>query len=152
MRRLSPEVPNFCLFISGNTTAQWIQLMLINFMLSFSHSCMAQGHLIPFVDMARLFSSHGVKVTIITTPLNACLFSNTIDRDKQLGLDIFVHLIPFPSEEAGLAQGYENASSFPNFSAVAPKFFNGLNFLQQTFEELLQEHHPDFVFADMCFP
>ncbi|KAJ4956697.1 hypothetical protein NE237_013480 [Protea cynaroides] len=113
---------------------------------------MAQGHLIPFVDMARRFSSHGVKVTIITTPLNACLFSNTIDRDKQLGLDISVQLIPFPSEEAGLPKGYENAGSFPNFSAVALKFFNGLSFLQQPFEELLQEHRPDCVVADMAFP
>ncbi|KAJ4963232.1 hypothetical protein NE237_023171 [Protea cynaroides] len=113
---------------------------------------MAQGHLIPFVDMARLFSSHGVKVTIITTPLNARLFSNTIDRGKQLGLDISILLIPFPSEEAGLPQGYENAGSFTNFPAVASKFFDALSLFQQPFEDLLKEYRPDRIVADMFFP
>ncbi|KAJ4962841.1 hypothetical protein NE237_022780 [Protea cynaroides] len=113
---------------------------------------MAQGHLIPFVDMARLFSSHGVKVTIITTPLNARLISNTIDRGKQLGLDISILLIPFPSEEAGLPQGYENAGSFPNFPAVASKFFDALSLFQQPFEDLLKEYCPDCIVADMFFP
>ncbi|KAJ4962937.1 hypothetical protein NE237_022876 [Protea cynaroides] len=118
---------------------------------AFFFPLMAQGHLIPFVDLARVFSSHGIKVTIITTPLNARLFSNTIDRDKQLGLDISVQLIPFPSEEAGLPQGYENAGSFPNFPAVISKFINALSLFQRPFEDLLQEHRPDFVVADMCF-
>ncbi|KAJ4964188.1 hypothetical protein NE237_024127 [Protea cynaroides] len=119
---------------------------------AFFFPVMAQGHLIPFVDLARLFSSHGVKVTIITTPLNARRFSNTIERDKQLGLDISVQLIPFPSEEAGLPQGYENVGSFPNFPAVISKFFNSLSLFQQPFEDLLQEHRPNFVVADVFFP
>ncbi|CAM8901357.1 unnamed protein product [Rhodiola kirilowii] len=38
---------------------------------------MAHGHLIPMVDIARLFSSQGVHSTIITTPLNANYISKT---------------------------------------------------------------------------
>ncbi|XP_043713642.1 scopoletin glucosyltransferase-like [Telopea speciosissima] len=119
---------------------------------AFFFPLMAHGHLIPAIAMARLFSSRGFKVTIITTPLNARLFSHTIDGDKQLGLDISFQLIQFPSEEAGLPQGCENASSIHNFSDVAPKFFKALDLLQQPFENLLQEHLPDFVVADMFFP
>ncbi|XP_043711387.1 scopoletin glucosyltransferase-like [Telopea speciosissima] len=119
---------------------------------TFFFPLMAQGHLLPAIDMARLFASRGVKVTIITTPLNAPLFSNTIDRDNQLGLDISVQLIPFPSEEAGLPQGCENVSSITNFSEMTPKFFNALDLLQKPLEELLQNHSPDCLVADMFFP
>ncbi|XP_043713754.1 scopoletin glucosyltransferase-like [Telopea speciosissima] len=119
---------------------------------AFFFPLMAQGHLIPAIAMARLFSSRGVKVTIVTTPLNARLFSHTIDGDKQLGLDISVQLIQFPSEEAGLPQGCENVSSSHNFFDVAPKFFTALDLLQQPFENLLQQYLPEFVVADMFFP
>ncbi|XP_042506754.1 scopoletin glucosyltransferase-like [Macadamia integrifolia] len=113
---------------------------------------MAQGHLLPAKDMARLFASHGVKVTIITTPLNAPLFSNTIDHGNQLGLDISIQLIPFPSEEAGLPPGCENVSSIQNSSELVPKFFKSLDLLQKPLEDLLQEHRPDCLVADMFFP
>ncbi|XP_042490675.1 scopoletin glucosyltransferase-like [Macadamia integrifolia] len=119
---------------------------------AFFFPLMAQGHLLPIIDMARLFASRGIKVTIITTPLNAPLFSNTIERDNQLGLDISVQLIPFPSEEVGLPQGCENLSSLDNFSDMAPKFFKALDLLQKPLEELLQTHSPHCLVADMFFP
>ncbi|GLT60420.1 hypothetical protein SLA2020_331870 [Shorea laevis] len=43
---------------------------------------MAQGHMIPLVDIAKPFATRGMKSTIITTPLNAPLFSKTIERSK----------------------------------------------------------------------
>ncbi|PRQ22969.1 putative flavonol 3-O-glucosyltransferase [Rosa chinensis] len=48
---------------------------------------MAQGHSIPLANIAKLFSSHGVKSTIITTPLNAPFFSKATQRTKSLEFD-----------------------------------------------------------------
>ncbi|KAF2294712.1 hypothetical protein GH714_015668 [Hevea brasiliensis] len=45
---------------------------------------MAHGHMIPTVDLAKLFALRGLKATIITTPLNAPLISKTIQRTKGL--------------------------------------------------------------------
>ncbi|CAN1278408.1 Scopoletin glucosyltransferase [Linum perenne] len=58
--------------------------------------------------MARLFARHGVKSTIVTTPINASLFSDKIQRDADQGLDIRTHIIEFPFAEAGLPEGCEN--------------------------------------------
>ncbi|XP_043708481.1 UDP-glucose flavonoid 3-O-glucosyltransferase 7-like [Telopea speciosissima] len=114
---------------------------------------MAQGHLIPMTDITRLFASRGVKVTILTTPSNASLFSNTIDRDVQLGLDISVQLIPFPSVEARLPEGCENLSSTTSPS-MTNNFSKALDLLQPPFEfKLLQQQHPaDCIISDMFFP
>lgn len=60
------------------------------------------SHMIPLVDTARLFASHGVKVSIITTPYNALLFESSIDYVIDLGHKIFVHKLKFPSAEVGI--------------------------------------------------
>ncbi|CAN0846393.1 Scopoletin glucosyltransferase [Linum grandiflorum] len=50
---------------------------------------MAHGHMIPAIDMAKVFASRGVKATIVTTPLNAPLFSKTISKHSEsTGSDI----------------------------------------------------------------
>ncbi|PIA52867.1 hypothetical protein AQUCO_01000619v1 [Aquilegia coerulea] len=72
---------------------------------------MASGHMIPMIDIARLFAARGTKSTIITTPLNALLIQESIDGDKKSGLDIGVQIIPFPSVEVGLPEGCENQNS-----------------------------------------
>ncbi|CAN0846372.1 UDP-glycosyltransferase 73B3 [Linum grandiflorum] len=72
--------------------------------------------------MARLFSRRGVKSTIITTPLNALLFSHKIKRDAEQGLRIQTHIIDFPFAEAGLPEGCENVNAKPD-CIVADLFF-----------------------------
>ncbi|XP_022762350.1 scopoletin glucosyltransferase-like [Durio zibethinus] len=110
----------------------------------------AQGHLIPTVDMARLFARHGVKVTIATTPLNAHLFANTIQRDRELGLEISTCIIKFPSAEAGLPEGCENLSSITS-EEMLDKFRKAFNLFQPPIEQLIEEHRPDCLVADMTF-
>ncbi|KAB2602868.1 UDP-glucose flavonoid 3-O-glucosyltransferase 7-like [Pyrus ussuriensis x Pyrus communis] len=97
---------------------------------------MAQGHTIPLINMAKLFASHGVKSTLMTTPLNAPLFSKAIQSTKQLGFDIEILVIKFPTEEVGLPQGCESATFL----------------LQPQIEQILDEHRPHCLVADAFFP
>ncbi|KAI9402655.1 hypothetical protein POPTR_001G303000v4 [Populus trichocarpa] len=115
----------------------------------------AHGHMIPSVDMAKLFASRGIKTTIITTPLNAPFFSKTIQKTKELGFDINILTIKFPAAEAGLPEGYENTDAFifsENAREMTIKFIKATTFLQEPFEKVLQECHPDCIVADVFFP
>ncbi|XP_059652929.1 scopoletin glucosyltransferase-like [Cornus florida] len=112
---------------------------------------MAHGHMIPMVDMAKLFSGHGVKATIITTPLNAPLISKTIDMDTELGSNISIRVIKFSSLEVGLPEGCENLSSVTSPEMIV-KFYKATYMLQEPFEQLLREDSPDCLVADMYFP
>ncbi|GMI88262.1 UDP-glucosyl transferase 73B3 [Hibiscus trionum] len=116
----------------------------------------AHGHAIPTVDMAKLFASRGVKTTIVTTPVNASFFSNTIQRSKDSGIHIDVQLLKFPAAEVGLPEGFESVDMLPtspdeNFGMMM-KFLQAVQLLQEPFEELLQECKPDCLVADLFFP
>ncbi|CAI0557437.1 unnamed protein product [Linum tenue] len=111
---------------------------------------MAQGHMIPITDMARLFARRGVRSTIITTPLNAPLFSGKIRRDAQLGLPIETHIIEFPCVEAGLPEGCENVSAIKSPDLMIP-FFKAMAVFQRPVEDLLRNWRPDCIVADVVF-
>lgn len=102
---------------------------------------LAQGHLIPMIDMARLLSQHGVAVSIVTTPLNAAQFATTVDRAVKLGLRIQLLQVPFPSAEAGLPDGCERLDFLPSNSHVK-SFFVAVKMLQKPTEKLLSELSP----------
>ncbi|KAJ6347174.1 hypothetical protein OIU76_003799 [Salix suchowensis] len=112
---------------------------------------LAHGHMIPSVDMAKLFASRGVKTTIITTPLNVPFFSKTIQKTKDSGFDIDIQTIEFPAAEAGLPEGCENTDAFIT-NEMTKKLIVATTLLQEPFEKVLQERHPDCVVADMFFP
>ncbi|KAL7236550.1 hypothetical protein ACSBR1_019779 [Camellia fascicularis] len=112
---------------------------------------MAHGHMIPLVDMARQFARHGSKATIILTPGNATLFSRTIKRDRELGLQINIRRIVFPSSEVGLPEGCENLSSTTS-QEMSLKIHKANELLQQPFEQLLEEDRPDCLVADVFIP
>ncbi|GFS45826.1 UDP-glucosyl transferase 73C1 [Actinidia rufa] len=80
---------------------------------------MAQGHMIPMIDIAKLLAQRGVKVTIVTTPLNAERFKTIISRTK---LSIQFLELGFPCKEAGLPAGCENLDKLPSLD-WASKFF-----------------------------
>ncbi|CAL1410144.1 unnamed protein product [Linum trigynum] len=111
---------------------------------------MAQGHMIPITDMARLFARRGVKSTIITTPLNAPLFSGKIRRDAQSGLPIETHIIEFPCAEAGLPEGCENVNAIKSPELMIP-FFKSMAVFQRPVEDLLRNWRPDCIVADVVF-
>lgn len=70
---------------------------------------LAHGHMIPPLDVVRLFACQGVRVTIITTPLNAPIFNKAVETAKKMGVWIIdVELFRFPAKKAGLPEGFEN--------------------------------------------
>ncbi|KAL2254624.1 scopoletin glucosyltransferase-like [Sesamum indicum] len=111
---------------------------------------MAPGHTIPMIDIARQFARNGAKATIISTPLNASHFSQTIERDRENGLEISITLIEFPCQEAGLPEGCENLSSTTTLE-MSLTFYRAMDLLQQPVEKLLRENHPDAIVAGLFF-
>ncbi|KAK7396608.1 hypothetical protein VNO78_17734 [Psophocarpus tetragonolobus] len=114
---------------------------------------MAQGHMIPMMDMAKILLHQNVVVTIVTTPHNAARFSSVIHRYVECGFPIRFVELQFPCEEAGVPDGCENLDMMPSL-ATAPSFYNATRLLQQPVEKLFEEltPPPSCIISDMCFP
>ncbi|KAG4947182.1 hypothetical protein JHK85_043932 [Glycine max] len=109
------------------------------------------SHLIPVVDIARLFAIHGVDVTIITTTATAAIFQSSIDRDRDRGHAIRTHVVKFPCEQVGLPEGVESFNSNTPRDLVH-KIYQGLTILQDQYQQLFHDLQPDFLFTDMFYP
>eukprot|EP00268_Persea_americana_P006396 TRINITY_DN12314_c0_g1_i5.p1 TRINITY_DN12314_c0_g1~~TRINITY_DN12314_c0_g1_i5.p1 ORF type:complete len:520 (+),score=92.47 TRINITY_DN12314_c0_g1_i5:73-1632(+) len=114
---------------------------------------MAQGHMIPMMDMAKLLAQRGAVITFITTPLNATRLRTTVDRTVNSS-DLQIRLVElrFPCLEAGLPNGCENIDMIPFAADMKKKFFVAIEMLQQPVEKLLQEHEhplPSCMISDM---
>ncbi|XP_051114261.1 UDP-glycosyltransferase 73E1-like [Andrographis paniculata] len=114
---------------------------------------MAQGHMIPMVDIARLLAGRGISVTILTTPQNSSRFKSVIDRAAAAGLDIHFTHLKFPCAAAGLPDGCDNFDMLPSMDDAA-KFCVAIALLQDQVEEVLRraELPPTCLISDGCFP
>ncbi|KAG8647165.1 UDP-glycosyltransferase 73C1-like [Manihot esculenta] len=114
---------------------------------------MAQGHMIPMMDIARLLAHHGMIVTVITTPLNAKRFTPTLSRAVESGLRIQFIELQFPAEEAGLPKDCENFDMLPSLGS-AVEFFLSTYRLLEPVQRLLEElkPRPSCIISDMCLP
>ncbi|MCD9560708.1 Scopoletin glucosyltransferase [Datura stramonium] len=112
---------------------------------------MAQGHMIPTLDMAKLVACRGVKATIITTPLNEYVFSKAIERNKHLGIEIDIRLIKFPAVENGLPEECERLDLIPSDDKL-PNFFKAVAMMQEPLEQLIEECRPNCLVSDMFLP
>ncbi|XP_022744127.1 UDP-glycosyltransferase 73D1-like [Durio zibethinus] len=112
---------------------------------------MAQGHMIPMVDMARLLAERGVIVSLITTPHNASRFDTVIQRDTKFGLQIRLVKIPFPCQEVGLPIGCENLDTLSSRDLLK-KFYNALAMWQEPLEQFLEQQRPlpSCIISDKC--
>ncbi|KAH7511312.1 hypothetical protein FEM48_ZijujUnG0025700 [Ziziphus jujuba var. spinosa] len=108
---------------------------------------MAHGHMIPTIEIAKIFASRGCRATIISTPANAPNIVKSIERSRQLDLEIGVVLIKFPSKEVGLPEGYENINSLTTIEMM-DNLFVATTMLEQPLEQLLLEHRPTCLVAD----
>ncbi|KAL3628428.1 hypothetical protein CASFOL_027474 [Castilleja foliolosa] len=112
---------------------------------------LAQGHMIPMIDMAKLLAQHGVVTSLVTTPHNTARFSKTIHRAQASGLQIRLIEIPFPCQEVGLPPGCENLDSVPSRDLLS-NFYIALDKLQQPLEQYLCSHgpKPSCIISDKC--
>lgn len=112
---------------------------------------MAHGHMLPTLDMAKVFSSRGVKTTVITTHQHAPMFNKAIEKSRSMGFDISIRVIKFPCVEAGLPEGTESPDQIKS-GDLLPKFFMATTLFQEPIEQLLQECRPHCLIADLFFP
>ncbi|KAK8563507.1 hypothetical protein V6N13_006289 [Hibiscus sabdariffa] len=112
---------------------------------------MAQGHLLPTVDIGRLLAQRGVIVTIVTTPHNAGGVQKSIARSIESGHPICLVQLWFPDKEVGFPEGVENLDlvhSMDDFS----KFFIAANKMEEAMEKLFEKltPRPNCIVSDMC--
>lgn len=115
---------------------------------------MAQGHMIPMVDIAKLLARRRVRVTIVTTPHNAARFQPTLARAvQQSGLQIHLLPIPYPSQQLGFPKDCENLDSIPSL-AHGYKFFSASSLLLDPVQNLLQSLSPPptCIISDQMLP
>ncbi|KAF3775198.1 Scopoletin glucosyltransferase [Nymphaea thermarum] len=108
---------------------------------------LAQGHMIPLVDMAILLSQRGLTVTLVATPLNLARISPAVDLQKDAGRDLQTVQLPFPSVHYGLPENCESLESVTSGDMVW-KFFLSTRNLKEPFEKIMQETRPNCVISD----
>ncbi|CAL9227935.1 unnamed protein product [Arabidopsis halleri] len=122
---------------------------------------MAHGHMIPTLDMAKLFATKGAKSTILTTSLNAKLFFEkpikSFNQDNPGLEDITIQILHFPCTELGLPDGCENTDfifSTPNLNIgdLNQKFLLAMKYFKEPLEQLLETMRPDCLVGNMFFP
>ncbi|KAJ0987962.1 hypothetical protein J5N97_006318 [Dioscorea zingiberensis] len=114
---------------------------------------MAQGHMIPMIDMARLIASRGVLVTFVTTPVNAARIKSSIDSMHGSGLPVRFLSLPFPCSEAGLPEGCENLDALPSRDMIK-NFMQACSLLKDPLINHLKAHHPppSCIISDLSHP
>ncbi|CAN1192607.1 UDP-glycosyltransferase 73E1 [Linum perenne] len=115
---------------------------------------MAQGHMIPMVDIAKLLASRGVMVTIVTTPLNAARFEPSLNRSiEESGLLIELVKLRFPCVEAGLPEGCENCDMLPSIVYMGP-MLKAATMMEPHVMALFEGMavRPTCIISDFCLP
>ncbi|KAJ9565625.1 hypothetical protein OSB04_001591 [Centaurea solstitialis] len=111
---------------------------------------LAQGHMIPMIDMARLLAKQGVVVSLVTTPQNSSRSAVNIKQDEETyGHLINLVVIPFPWQEVGLPSRCENLDSLPSRDLIH-KFYHALDLMQKPLEEYLEKQKlpPSCIISD----
>ncbi|KAK9079335.1 hypothetical protein SSX86_001006 [Deinandra increscens subsp. villosa] len=99
------------------------------------------GHYIPTIDLAKLLAQHGVRVTIVTTPVNAIRFGSILDQAIQSGLPISFLEFQFPYMKFGIPEGCESIDDLPD-TGLAHGLFLAHSSLQQKVEEYIEKLNP----------
>ncbi|XP_077222915.1 UDP-glycosyltransferase 92A1-like [Tasmannia lanceolata] len=113
---------------------------------------MAQGHLIPFIELARLLKKRTrCTITLVNTPLNIKKLRASLPSDTSIHLSE----LPFSSTDHGLPPNTENTDSLPFHRFI--DLFEASQTLQPYFENLIskicEETNPSHVciISDMFY-
>ncbi|KAJ0476681.1 putative trans-zeatin O-beta-D-glucosyltransferase [Helianthus annuus] len=109
----------------------------------------APGHYIPTIDLAKLLAQHGVRVTMVTTPVNALRFGSILDQEIQSGLPICFLEFPFSYKEFGLPEGCESVDDLPNME-MTRALMQAYSSLQTKVEQYIENlvPRPNCILAD----
>lgn len=111
---------------------------------------LAQGHMIPMIDMAQLIADRGALVSFITTPVNAARIKPIVDRTKASGLP--VRFIEFDLHRVGgVPEGCESFELLPS-QDLFKALFDSIAFLQEPLQLYLRETkpRPSCIISDYC--
>ncbi|ERN10111.1 scopoletin glucosyltransferase [Amborella trichopoda] len=108
---------------------------------------MAQGHMIPMLDIARMLADHRLAVTLVTTPLNAVRI-----RAAAWSPRVRVLEMEFPCAEVGLPKGCESFEDVPSYDLMS-NFLRATEMLREPFEKLIRQEveNPLCIISDTFF-
>ncbi|XP_047061228.1 UDP-glycosyltransferase 73C5-like [Lolium rigidum] len=111
----------------------------------------AQGHIIPMVDLARILAARGPRVTIVTTPVNAARNRAAVESANRAGLAVQLVELPFPGPQLGLPEGLE---AMDQVAKDPITFFHALWKMAEPLDEYVRAlpRRPDCLIADACNP
>ncbi|XP_039164705.1 scopoletin glucosyltransferase [Eucalyptus grandis] len=112
---------------------------------------MAPGHMIPMIDMAKLFAIRGCKSTLITTPHDEPTFLKSIAKTKDSGFDIDVVTVTLPLKEVGLPEDCDNLSKVTTVE-IRKQFMRATMMLDRQLELLIEKLAPNCLISDMFLP
>ncbi|XP_057853374.2 UDP-glycosyltransferase 91C1 [Cryptomeria japonica] len=109
---------------------------------------LAQGHITPFLELAKRLATHGLKIFFVSTPLNIKLRIRPQVLNTP-GIDLVE--LAMPSVE-GLPRGLEFSADVvkrADAPVILPLLSVAMDLLEKPFEALLQQLSPDFVIYDV---